>query len=366
MRPRLFNLSPLHKNLNTAIRDYDMRCEVGALRRVPVTFGEVMRGSGVSPVPAEYFTARRRRHATDRCTVTGAAHRSTLAKTQSSQNRAGALASLIATILGLMIILSLLIGWLGRDDNGLSADSGIGYWLGVAGMSFMLVSLVYPLRKRWLRGIGTVSFWFHAHMTLGAIGSALICWHANFKLGSMNDSVALAAVLVVATSGVVGRYLYGRIRRGLYGQKAAIGDLLVDVEISKASIATALPVADRVIAELRALGRHGAAAPNGILAAVLQLPATRWRGWVVRRRVIAEVHRVIAVEGRRRGWPQGDRRRCVAEIADLVSIHLAAVKKARTLELYERVFSAWHVLHIPLFFLLVLATIVHVFAAHFF
>jgi hypothetical protein len=265
-----------------------------------------------------------------------------------------------------MIILSLLIGWLGRDDNGLSADSGIGYWLGVAGMSFMLVSLVYPLRKRWLRGIGTVSFWFHAHMTLGAIGSALICWHANFKLGSMNDSVALAAVLVVATSGVVGRYLYGRIRRGLYGQKAAIGDLLVDVEISKASIATALPVADRVIAELRALGRHGAAAPNGILAAVLQLPATRWRGWVVRRRVIAEVHRVIAVEGRRRGWPQGDRRRCVAEIADLVSIHLAAVKKARTLELYERVFSAWHVLHIPLFFLLVLATIVHVFAAHFF
>jgi hypothetical protein len=49
-----------------------------------------------------------------------------------------------------------------------------------------------------------------------------------------------------------------------------------------------------------------------------------------------------------------------------VTLHVAAVKKAAALAFYERLFRLWHVLHVPLFFLLVIAAIIHVFAAHYF
>ena len=112
------------------------------------------------------------------------------------------------------------------------ARDGHGYWLGIAGASAMLLLLLYPLRKRMksLRGLGSVGGWFRLHMVLGVIGPALILFHSNFKLGSLNSNVALFSMLTVAASGLIGRYLYGRVHLGLYGRRAEIEELLTDVD----------------------------------------------------------------------------------------------------------------------------------------
>jgi hypothetical protein len=55
------------------------------------------------------------------------------------------------------------------------------------------------------------------------IGTDLLA--RKFQARLINDSVAFVAVLVVATSGIVGRYFYSQIHRGLYGRKAAVGKL---------------------------------------------------------------------------------------------------------------------------------------------
>ena len=60
------------------------------------------------------------------------------------------------------------------------------------------------------------------------------------------------------------------------------------------------------------------------------------------------------------------RRQQVALVADHISLYIRAVKKAAALAFYERLFSLWHIFHLPLFVLLVVAATVHVFAAHFF
>ena len=49
-----------------------------------------------------------------------------------------------------------------------------------------------------------------------------------------------------------------------------------------------------------------------------------------------------------------------------MTLHIAAVKKAAAFAFYERLFRLWHVFHLPLFFLLVIAATIHIFAAHFF
>jgi hypothetical protein len=277
-------------------------------------------------------------------------------------------ANIVRLTLSVGIAVLLWIGWRGRDDNGLTPQTGLGYWLGIAGTVLMLLLLVYPLRKRFrsLRVIGTVPFWFRAHMVLGLFGGVLILWHANFRLGSFNSNVALVAMLVVIASGIVGRYLHGKVHRGLFGRKAAVEEILADAEALREFIREHLAVPDHTLAQLNAFARLAAAAPKGIVAGLFFWPVLSWRGTFVRLRLLADVRRAIAVEGSQSGKPRRFLRRRLATVEELVTLHVAAVQKAAAFGFHERLLSLWHFLHVPLFLLLVVATIFHVFAAHFF
>ena len=326
-----------------------------------------MTDSAISELPVERFTARRRRDARDNRTAVASRPRKRT-KTDFAQYRAHPWAKVVPLTFSTVIAVVLWIGWLNRDDSALTPESGVGYWLGIVGSGLMLLLLLYPLRKRMqsLRAIGTVAFWFRAHMILGVFGPVLILWHANFKLGSINSNVALAAMIVVATSGIVGRYLYSKIHLGLYGRKAVVREILADAEALKGMIGANLRVADRAVAQLNAFAQLGTAAPKGVLAGFFLLPVISVRGTVVRMRLIADARQVIEVEGKRLGHPRRIRRQQLAGVADLVTLHVAAVKKAAAFAFYERLFRLWHVFHMPLFFLLVIAAIIHIFAAHFF
>jgi hypothetical protein len=154
-----------------------------------------------------------------------------------------------------IVAAALFYGWQLRDEGHLTPESGVGYWLGIGGASAMLLLLGYPQRKRLtgLKALGSVTSWFRLHMMLGVIGPALILLHANFKLGSLNSNVALLAMLTVASSGLVGRYLYGRIHLGLYGRRAQIAELQADVAALKGAIEGELAMPPDFLA---ALDRH--------------------------------------------------------------------------------------------------------------
>ncbi len=116
--------------------------------------------------------------------------------------------------------------WLSGRGYYRSGDR-VGYWLGVTGGSMLLVLLLYPLRKylRFMQRWGKVKWWFVGHMVLGIGGPLLILLHSTFSLRSANASVALISMLIVAISGVVGRFLYLRVHRGLQGQRDNLVDL---------------------------------------------------------------------------------------------------------------------------------------------
>ena len=67
------------------------------------------------------------------------------------------------------IIAILMFGWRLRDQYYLTPESGPGYALGIIGAAFMLLLLLYPLRKhaRWTRRWGQIKYWFRAHMVFG-------------------------------------------------------------------------------------------------------------------------------------------------------------------------------------------------------
>jgi hypothetical protein len=265
-----------------------------------------------------------------------------------------------------MLAALILYGWVNRDEGHLTPESGLGYWLGIAGASSMLLLLIYPLRKRLksMRLFGSVALWFRVHMFLGLAGPTLILFHSNFQLGSINSNVALVAMLVVAVSGLAGRYLYGKIHLGLYGRKAAVREILADANALRRLAGDQVVFADRAIAELDRFTKLVFAPRNGVLANLWLLSVLNVRTRRVRTRLSTDARRTIMKEGKRRGWSRRVRRQRIAAVVELVTLHLAAVKKAAAFAFYERLFSLWHVLHLPLFFLLVLAAVIHVVAVH--
>jgi hypothetical protein len=85
----------------------------------------------------------------------------------------------------------------------------IGRSIGLLGVAMFAVMYVYPLRKRWsaLSGWGSTKNWLDYHIVLGLTAPVLITFHASFKLNGIAGA-AYWIMIVVALSGIVGRYLY--------------------------------------------------------------------------------------------------------------------------------------------------------------
>jgi hypothetical protein len=268
--------------------------------------------------------------------------------------------------MGVATILALVLGWMMRDEGHLTPEHGLGYWLGIAGASAMLALLIYPLRKRLpsLKWMGSTVSWFRIHMFLGIAGPLLILYHCNFSLGAPNSNVALFTMLIVAGSGVVGRYLYGKVHVGLDGRKAAVSQLLADADILRRETAGGAKGNELLLGKLEILQRQFTATPAGLLPAIVACIRLRARIRHCRSDIMREASAIISANGRnaRAGW--WARRSALVAVRKHLDLYFAALRKAAAFALFERLFALWHVLHLPLFVLLVLTVIAHVLAVH--
>lgn len=264
------------------------------------------------------------------------------------------------------VVAALAIGWMHVTERHLTPQKGIGYWLGIAGGLMMLALLLYPLRKhsKRLRGAGKVATWFRAHMMLGIVGPALIVIHSGFKMESKNGAVAMIAMLLVVASGIVGRYLYARLHIGLYGRKAEASSLLADASALKDALGADTDAAADVVAELTALADGVLAATQSIGASLRYVTIERRSRRALRRRVLADVQAAISAQALREAIADADYRARLASSRTNVDQYFAAIERVAGLRLYERLFAAWHVLHMPLFFLLIATALGHVLAVH--
>jgi hypothetical protein len=215
-----------------------------------------------------------------------------------------------------------------------------------------------------MQRLGPVKYWFVVHMVFGIAGPLLILVHSTFKVGSMNAAIALTCMIVVALSGIVGRFLYRQIHRGFLGGKSTLRELQLEAGFEQDAVKSRFHFVPDV--ELRLLAfeadtLQGDASLKSHLRRVLVLP--------LRQRVIyfqcrRQVEAALARIARHRGWPRKDledrKRRARALLRD----YLTAVVKVAQFGAYERLFSLWHVLHIPFVYVLVVSAIAHVIAVH--
>lgn len=277
------------------------------------------------------------------------------------------MAGVIAPLLFAAIATGVLaIAWLIRDEGHLTAETGPGYWLGIAGASIMLVLLLYPLRKRLkiMHGLGRVAGWFRLHMMLGIVGPVLIVLHSNFKLGSLNSSLALMTMLTVVTSGIVGRYLYGKVHKGLYGSQLRIREIGEDFSALEDLIGNELARDPQIKAELHALSGTLTTTPTSSLEALRMALSSGSEIRRVRRAVKKRLRAAALQSARATGFNRSECRARIKAADHTLAIYFAAARKAGRLALFERMLSLWHAFHLPLFILLGLTTVIHIVAVH--
>ena len=272
-----------------------------------------------------------------------------------------------ATALGMLVIAAITFGFVTRHQENIIPGEGMGYKLGLVGGIMMLLLLLYPAVKRGrFFGSGkTVAFWFRWHMVLGTLGPLLIFFHSNFSLGALNSNVALFSMILVAGSGVIGRYIYTHIHTGLSGARLDVGGLLKQATLLMAGIEADVGGSGGMISKKLADFSVRATPKNpGIGASLMNIMAMPVRLRLSRRVIMREVHASVSRNTKTLGWTPVQAKAHARAAKNHVNEFMVAVSRAAQFAFWERMFALWHVLHVPLFFLLLVSGVIHVIAVH--
>jgi len=267
---------------------------------------------------------------------------------------------LLLTALGLAATFALgRSGWFSARDE-------IGYYIGLVGGVLMLSLLAYPLRKHLasFRKLGALKYWFAVHMVIGICAPLLILLHSTFRLGSTNSAVALICMLIVAASGIVGRFLYTKVHRGLYGEKLNLEQLQASSGLVDERLRSALHEAPAVEARLLRFEIYARRAYASSLRDAWRFATIGSRRSITRARCMHEFERVVRLGGGAPALDSGDYHRQIRAAGELVDAFLASAQRISQFTVYERLLRLWHVAHIPLVYLLAISSVAHVVAVH--
>jgi hypothetical protein len=257
----------------------------------------------------------------------------------------------------------LYFGYQFPTEQYITPQTGVGYALGILGASAMLLLLLYPARKRVraLSFIGTTKRWFQAHMVLGIVGPVLVLFHANFGLGASNSNVALACMLIVSGSGLFGRYFYTRIHHGLHGRKANLAELK-DYADKLRWVTTSVEFLPDLVARIESEERRVMDRCAG-LPLLARPPVCMASIAIARRRLRRHVRNSLRASPSD-GHHAARRPGLLQTASGYIDDRLAATRRVVEFAAFERLFSLWHALHLPLFLMLLVAGVVHVVAVH--
>jgi hypothetical protein len=238
--------------------------------------------------------------------------------------------------------------------------SNFGFYLGVVGSVMMLFMMGYPLRKhvRFMQSWGALKNWFRLHMIMGIVGPTLILFHSTFHLRSMNATIALFSMLGVVISGIIGRFVYTKIHYGLYGRRATLEKVRADFAGQSSEAKSRLHFAPRVEQWLQSFERDAMQLDRSFTSHLLSPLTIGLSRILLTIRCAFELRRAMKTS-RYPEFPGG-----VSEATRLTSSYLKECERVAQFSTYERLFSLWHVLHVPLIYILAATAVFHIISVY--
>ena len=241
----------------------------------------------------------------------------------------------------------------------------LGYNIGLVGGLMMLIMLLYSLRKRvkFMKGWGVLPTWFRSHMVLGILGPALVMFHSTFIIHSINAGVALICMMLVSGSGIFGRFFYTKIHNGLYGREVSLKGMHEDLERTgsfRRSFMNFAPEIEHSLERFRVRAEGGK-------DSIWNFLSIGTRAAFLTRSLTKELHEVMYAQAHEKKWDVGQIKqvdKLYEEYAANIRTYIKSLRDATQFHTYEKLFSLWHIFHIPLVYMLVFSGIYHVIAVH--
>ncbi len=265
-----------------------------------------------------------------------------------------------------LLLVATVAGWLLSDAQLVDPTEGLGYWLGIVGGTMMLLLLFYPAGKKstFMQRLGLVKHWFRIHMILGLVGPLLILYHCNFSVDAINSTVALYSMLAVTISGVIGRYFYTRIHRGLYGKRANIEELRDEISLAVENSSGLAAILPGFIQRLHVVSEK--LMGDELTRSISMRHCLSWtlNYYFVRLRMYFLINKELKTLAAINGVVRRNTRKLRRTANAYATKQIGLMRQVAQLAFYERLFSLWHVFHMPLFLLLIVSALVHVLAVH--
>jgi hypothetical protein len=228
----------------------------------------------------------------------------------------------------------------------LKASGPVGLAFGIAGLALFLFMWLYPLRKRFASArLGRVSSWLDIHIVCGLALPVIVAVHAGWRFHGLIGLGYLSMVLVAA-SGIVGRYLYVHIPRSRSGVELTLDEAMAERRALITDIAVSMRQ-DPMMVE-RALSPVSRTARSaGVWGSMREMIAGDFARWIAMRRL-------------ERQWRGRVERGSLDAALRLARRELALSQQLRMLDATRRVFGLWHVAHRPFAITALLAVLIHV------
>jgi hypothetical protein len=264
-----------------------------------------------------------------------------------------------------VVVFSLLAIWV-IERRPYTAGSDFGYYLGLVGSLMMASLLLYPLRKhvKMFQNFGSLRAWFVVHMVFGIAGPILVLFHSTFQTRSFNATVAFWAMVVVLVSGVVGRFVFTRMYKGLEGNKATLREMQTFLAKCTEDSRRALDLVPDVEKALNDYRAQAAATNILTWRNFLMFFAIEWKGKRLIARARKQVIPALQAEAQREGWPKSWYEVEKKIFYGLIEDYVTAIDMTSRYDAWEKLLGWWQLAHVPLVYVLLITALIHVYAVH--
>jgi len=227
----------------------------------------------------------------------------------------------------------------------------VGHGYGVVGSLMILVGVaLYSSRKR-LRvfaGIGKVKYFLEFHIFLCLLGPILVVYHTTFKIGGL-VAVSFWSMAAVVISGLIGRYFYVQIPKGIQGNELSVAEMTAENKKLAEVLTTRFGLDADILRRIDAI-----ASPPKDPARMSMMETINFFlvNDLTRR---ARLRTVFARLER-----QGHHHHALRALRATATRRIVLTRRIALLQQFRRIFHYWHVVHLPFSIIMVAILLIHV------
>ena len=232
----------------------------------------------------------------------------------------------------------------------------IGLTLGIVGFALFLMMYLYPIRLlwAWLGRQGSSRHWLDFHVFLGLVAPLFVTLHSSFKFHDI-AGMAFWIMILVALSGLLGRYIYAQIPRTLNYTEMTLNEGKQQMAALASRIGTLGAISAKDVEGLFHLPDLRQAEEMSLISALWKMLAFDlvfpYRMWRIRRRTLWRCS--LMNFGRSPNVP-------LKRTVSLIREQALLSKKIFFLSKSQQMLKLWHIIHRPFSYSFAILALLHV------